>query len=291
MTVSTYFSDKERAPKPRTKEDIPDALWAGIVGLVASELGKNSFAVDFPYECPDGGAVVGTDEHHLLLLLKGEIPDIQWPLQQEPQPDRLAILDFVQFCFRHIGEAGQLGYHSFFNHHHLGFDRQVGQDRFREAVNRLFARNGVAYELTDSGDIVRLGSPVFQPALGAAFSTGDTTLDSLLEDARRKFTDPNPCVRREALEKLWDAWERIKTLDTGKDKKETTKKILDKAASETNFRDLIEAEAKELTRIGNDFRIRHSETSKVEISESNHVDYLFYRMFSLINLLLQVRQL
>lgn len=291
MTVSTYFSDKERAPKPRTKEDIPDALWAGIMGLVASEIGKNSFAIDFPYECPDGGAVAGTDEHHLPLLLKGEIPDIQWPLQQEPKPDGLAILDFVQFCFRHIGEAKQLDYHSFFKHYHLRFDRQAGQDRFREAVNRLFARNGVAYDLTASGDIVRLGSPVFQPAISAAFSTGDKTLDSLLEDARRKFTDPDHRVRQEALEKLWDAWERIKTLEPGENKKETTKKILDKAASEATFRNLIETEAKELTRIGNDFRIRHSEASKVEIRESNHVDYLFYRMFSLINLLLQVRQL
>lgn len=289
--MSTYFSDKERAPKPRTKEDIPDELWAGIVGLVASELGKHSFAVDFPYECQDGGAVAGTDEHPLSLLLKGEIPDIQWPLQIEPQPERLAILDFLQFCFRHIGEAEQLHYHGFFKHHHLGFDRQTGQDRFREAVNRLFARNGVAYELTDTGDIVRLGSPVFQQALGVVFLTQDTTLDSLLEDARRKFTNPDPHVRREALEKLWDAWERIKTLEPGKDKKESTKKMLDKAASEMNFRDLLEIEAKELTRIGNDFRIRHSETTKEEIGESSQVDYLFYRMYSLINLLLQARQL
>lgn len=288
MTASTYFSDKERAPKSRTKEDIPDALWVGIVGLVASELGKNSFAVDFPYECRDGGAVAGTDEHNLSLLLKGEIADIQWPLQQEPQPDRLAILDFVQFCFRHIGDARQLDYHGHLRHHHLSFDRQSGQARFREAVNRLFARNGVAYELADSGDIVRLGSPFFQPALDIAFSTGDATLDSLLEDARRKFTDPDPRVRKEALEKLWDAWERIKTLEPGRDKKEQTTKILDKVASEPKFRDLIETEAKELTRIGNDFRIRHSETRQVEIRESNHVDYLFYRMFSLINLLLQV---
>lgn len=147
------------------------------------------------------------------------------------------------------------------------------------------------FELVVSGDIIRLGSPIFQPILNdVLFSTGDATLDSLLEDARRKFTNPDPKIRREGLEKLWDVWERVKTLEPGKDKRETTKKILDKAAAEPTFRKLLESEAKELTDIGNNFRIRHSETNKVEIDESEQVDYLFYRMFSLINLLLLVRQ-
>ena len=73
------------------------------------------------------------------------------------------------------------------------------------------------------------------------------------------------------------------------DKKDSTAKLLDKAATEHTFRQLLESEAKELTRIGNDFRIRHSETNRIEIDQSAHVDYLFYRMFSLINLLLSTR--
>ena len=288
--AENYFSDLERGAKPRTKEEIPDELWGGIVGLIGSELSKQSFAIDFPEECPDRGAVFDTDQHQLSLLLKGEIPDIEWPPYSETKPDKLVVLDLIQFCFRHIGEAKQGHYHSYFKHHHLTFDRQAGQDRFRDVVNLLFSRNGVVFELTTSGGIVRLGSPIFQHALETVmFSTGDATLDSLLEDARRKFTNPDAKIRREGLEKLWDAWERVKTIEPAKDKKESTKKILDRAAVEPIFRELLESEAKELTHIGNNFRIRHSETSKIEISESMLIDYLFYRMFAIINLLLSVR--
>jgi hypothetical protein len=149
------------------------------------------------------------------------------------------VLDLIQFCFRHIGEPRQGHYHSFFKHHHLTFDRQPGRDRFRDDVNLLFSRNGVVFELTTSGDIIQLGSPVFQQAIETSlFSTGDATLDSLLEDARRKFTNPAPKIRREGLEKLWAAWERVKTIEPAKDKKEATKKILDRAALEPTFRDL-----------------------------------------------------
>ena len=288
--MGNYFSNSERGAKPRTKEDIPDELWGGIVGIIGSEISKQSFAIDFPEECYDGGAVSGTDQQQLSLLLKGEIPEAEWPPKSESKPDKLIVLDLIQFCFRHIGEARQGHYHSFFKHYHLSFDRQAGQDRFKEAINILFSRNGIVFELTNTGDIVRLGSPIFQEALERiVFATGDTTLDSLLEDARRKFTSPDQKIRREGLEKLWDAWERVKTIEPGQDKKESTKKILDRAATEPHFRALLEADAIELTRIGNEFRIRHSETNKTEIGESENVDYLFYRMFAMINLLLSAR--
>lgn len=288
--ATSYFSDSESGMKARTEEEISDDLWGSLVGLIQSELGKQSFAYSFPVNCEESGEVYDTDQCQLSLLLKGQIQEINWPLDPSVKPDKLAVLDLIQFCFQHIYEAEKFHYHAFLKHHHLSFDRQAGQDRFRDSVNLLFARNGSIFNLTDMGSIVRLGSPVFHKSLEAAISsTGDATLDCLLDDARSKFTNPDPKIRREGLEKLWDAWERIKTLEPGKGKKDSTKKILDHAASEPNFRAFIESEATELTRIGNDFRIRHSETSKYEIYEHYQVDYLFYRMFSLINLLLTVK--
>ncbi len=288
--VGNYYSDSERGIKPRIKEDIPDELWQGLIGLIGSELNKQSFAIDFPELCPDGSEIYNTNQNLLSLRLMGEISEIEWPLRLETKPDKFAILDLIQFCYEHIGEAEQFDNHSYYKHHHLKFNRQVGRDRFKNSVNLLFSRIGVGYELTSSGDIIRLVNPVFQKSFETAiFSTGDKTLDSLLEDARKKFLNPDPKIRREGLEKLWDAWERLKTIEPGKDKKDSTKKILDFAATEPKFRGLIESEAKELTRIGNDFRIRHSEVDKIDINESNHVDYLFYRMFSLINILLSVK--
>lgn len=71
------------------------------------------------------------------------------------------------------------------------------------------------------------------------------------------------------------------------DKKTSAKALLDKAATEPTFRETLEDEARELTRIGNDFTIRHSETDKVPLELSEHVDYLFHRLFALIRLLLR----
>ena len=88
---------------------------------------------------------------------------------------------------------------------------------------------------------------------------------------------------------MWDAWERIKTIEPGRDKKESAKKILDMAATEPKFRGLLEMDAQELTDIGNEFRIRHSETNKTEIQEVEQVDYLFHRMFAIVMLLLSKR--
>jgi hypothetical protein len=63
--------------------------------------------------------------------------------------------------------------------------------------------------------------------------------------------------------------------------------LLKKAAAEPNFCKTLHNEALELTRIGNDFTIRHSETYKVPLELSEHVDYLFHRLFALIRLLLR----
>jgi chemotaxis regulatin CheY-phosphate phosphatase CheZ len=108
-----------------------------------------------------------------------------------------------------------------------------------------------------------------------------------LEVARKKFLNHALDVRRESLEKLWDAWERLKTVEAGKDKKASAAALLDKAAAEPHFRNKLEHEAKELTEIGNTFMIRHTETDKVPIVDSAHVDYLFHRMFSITRLLLK----
>jgi hypothetical protein len=50
---------------------------------------------------------------------------------------------------------------------------------------------------------------------------------------------------------------------------------------------LLEDEATALTQIGNRYMIRHTETDKIPVTESAHVDYLFQRMFAMLMLLLK----
>ena len=62
------------------------------------------------------------------------------------------------------------------------------------------------------------------------------TLDRLLEVSRGKFLNRSMDVRRESLEQLWDAWERLKTLEPGRDKRENSRLLLDKVTSEPALR-------------------------------------------------------
>lgn len=158
---------------------------------------------------------------------------------------------------------------------------------FMSDINRVFERHGMAYDLTH-GEVSRMAPSGLHEALAETlFKTGDAELDRLLETAREKFLNKGLVVRQEGLEKLWDAWERLKTVEPGKDKLAQVNAIIDKASPESNFRKQIDDEARVLTKIGNDFMIRHTETSRIPITESAHVDYLFHRMFSLIRLLLR----
>ena len=151
--------------------------------------------------------------------------------------------------------------------------------KFVGSVNRVFERDKITYELNNDGQIVRIGAPVLSDMIqSAAFATGDAELDGLLETARDKFISRDPAVRREGLEKLWDAWERLKTVESGRDKKESVTALLDRVA-DGPMRERLECEARELTDIGNDFMIRHSEVDRHPLDDDRHVDYLFHRMF------------
>ncbi|WP_052877868.1 hypothetical protein [Thermoanaerobacter wiegelii] len=89
-----------------------------------------------------------------------------------------------------------------------------------------------------------------------------------------------------ALEKIWDAFERLKTFYTD-DKKESVTKLIKKVAGKTaKFDALLEEEFKILTRICNEYQIRHFEIDKIQIESLQQIDYLFYRMIALINLCL-----
>ena len=75
---------------------------------------------------------------------------------------------------------------------------------------------------------------------------------------------------------------------TSLDKKSSVTKIVDDMSnSHTSFVDLFNDEFKALTGIGNNYRIRHHETDKIDITDIKHYDYFFNRCLSLIALAIQ----
>lgn len=262
MPIS-YFSEREQGPKPRVNERITEPAWGGIVAAIITRIEDNSFGYRFPLQCSDGRGVSGCNRQLFALAIKSEVPDILWPLNHDEVPSTLAILEFMEFCHRVVAKAIEGDYHSFFGHSHLSFEREAGQLIFRQDINPIFARNGLVYEIMANGEIVRLAPTVLRESLVTAMLvTGDSELDTLLETARARYVDPDLNSRRESLEKLWDAWERLKTLEPRRDKKESVNNLLNRAATEPTFRATLETEAQELTRIGNTFRIRHRKQVK-----------------------------
>jgi len=113
-------------------------------------------------------------------------------------------------------------------------------------------------------------------------------LKDLINHATTLYSSSNVSDKQIAVEKLWDAFERLKTYHSDLDKKESAEKIV-RAISNKNdaCKELFDDEFKKLTSIGNQFRIRHHEIGKIGITDNNYYDYFFQRCFALINLALK----
>ena len=302
-----YFSEREMGEPRREESDIGYNVWRGVLEIIRGRVSDGSFGARYPEMCEDGPFVCGTYVPRFEDAMLAEIPNLAMHVELEPsiyrepvlgqlgepgvQPSTMDILDMVDGCWRNVSKANAAEYHRFSRHWHLDFDESAGKDEFRDDIERIFRRNRIAYELTEGGRIERTTPGILGDlSTEMDFDTGDTELDRLLNTASVKFRAPDQIMRREALESLWDAWERIKTLDSS-DKKAGIAKLLDSAAGENSpkFRDALEREATELTKVGNEHRIRHSETHQEMLASNEHVDYLFYRMLSLIRLVMRSR--
>jgi len=299
-----YFSDKEKGPVPRTNNDVSTTVWAGLVSYIKVLVSKGYFGKDFPEECPDHQGCIGTDEHNFKAALQAEIPKIEWPLETEVVkeslnpyesrarvpfvPDYLDVMDLLQFCYKHAALPVQGNYHSYFSHYHIqDFNSDAGRNEFRAKINIIFARNGLAYELQESGGITRLLSPDLVQMISSVNIPPETELRDMLVRANTKIVNVDVQVRYDAVKELWDFWERLKSFNYPSDKKKSVKQLLDAAADTPEFRSVLEVEAKCLTDIGNSYFIRHTEMAQVKIHESDHIEYLYQRMFSLIHLLMK----
>ena len=300
-----YHSEREGHVLPRVSEQLSDAVRDGIGALIRIRIADGSFGLSFPEACPDTEikAIIGTDKDSFRDLMRSLIPSLgNWPWatntglgSRHETPSDLKVFDAIEFCWKRIALPIEELRHDYYGHFHLRFDQHSGREDFRRDVEDILRRNGVAYQLTKGGRIERLLPPEFDMAASRSkFLTGDDELNRLLTTARTKFLAPDLEKRREALEALWDAWERIKTIRwPGADKQAQARAMLDATAGSDapKFREALESEAKELTCIGNRLRIRHSETNQEKLGASEHVDYVFQRMFSLLWMILRTQKM
>ena len=259
----------------------------------------------YPDECPDGCGCCGMDTQKFSDALEYEIPTLfrrngritepttQWSFssqeEKEDEFDQYALFDFIELIAQNARDVSKKIYHSFYRHYDYIYAKSnICVIDFRKEINKIFEITGLLYRLTDDNEILRLEdmailSEDIEKAVKAIKEPG---LRELLAEAIAKHESPYPQDQKDAVEKIWDAFERIKTM-YGANKKSSAETLITNIASgNEEIRIIIEEEFNHLTHIGNDFRIRHHETSKYEINDITHYDYLFNRCLSLLSLAL-----
>lgn len=286
MSTPSFYSDRTNGPVARVHESVPHATSLGLEALVKRRIDGNYLAEEFPSWCGDGNGIAGTDFAAIQPDIQALIPEATWPLWENFHSDE-TLFDVLEYVGQRASKPSNGAYHSFMRHYELDFDKKAGRAQFRQEVNAILSRGGTVYEMSGAMQIQRVGSPEVQAALRTLRpATGDTTLDALLETARTMYLSRSAADRATAIEKLWDGFSRLKSLEVPGEKKvrQSVEALLANIADEP-FREFINAEMKTLTDFGNQFQIRHHEVGQTPIP-TDAQDYIVARMVNLIVLLL-----
>lgn len=262
----------------------------------------------YPERCPDGQGCCGVDWEKLNYRLRYEIPDLyrdlsgfvavpskRWSVFDEGERsdayNQNALFDFIEFVAKNCRDVSITGHHDYFEHDHMRLLESDGVWlEFQAEINDILAMTGLLYRLADNKQVERIVentplTPSIEQLVSAIKEQGAARL---LQEAIALHRGPSPTAARDAAEKIWDAFERLKSYYSSLDKKRSVEKVVRDTASGTpELEKLLTDEYHALTKIGNDFRIRHHETNKIDIADSRHYDYFFNRCLSLIALSIQ----
>lgn len=153
--------------------------------------------------------------------------------------------------------------------------------QFENEINAIFKLNNINVELRN-GEIHSTSNK----AIGLDDSTNinEAGLEELIRIAEDLYNKGNYSY---AVEKLWDAFERIKTYYYPiLDKKKSAEKIInDISYGNEHIKKMFDNEFKVLTDTGNLYRIRHHEINKIDISKELHYKYFYKRCLALISVI------
>lgn len=239
------------------------------------------------------------DNKHFLTSLKIFIPELYRGENGEiitPNEDKkynqYALLDYIEYIAKNIQDIEKKWNNEIYKNYEIITSYKSSNifKNFKLEINEIFEKTGLLYKLTDKKIIERvpLNMPFNLNMENICKSAPEIGVRKLLEDAIALYKTPDPKTRQDSIEKLWDTLERLKTYYKELDKKSSINNLLKVISNNNNhFLELFDNEFKALTNIGNNYRIRHHETNKIEITDMRYYDYLFNRCISLIALSIQ----
>ena len=297
--MDALFTDRHNMRKTRVQtERITKEMYALLVGVCNRYI--MNLAGMFPEYCYDNAEqICGVDRNNLRNYLLFRVPGLLFDYQgnviapTEEDYNQFALLDYIEFLALSITDYQVQDYHSFFQHQHIKvLETHNVFDAYRKDVNEAFTLTGLLYVLNDQKQVERITDTDAQIAVNQSLINGvqEPGLRQLIDDAIRLYKNPRPEIYHTAVEKIWDALERVKTvgMERGLDKKASIIELIDRMSSgEKEYMDLFDSEFRALTDIGNHFRIRHHEMDKIDISDEQYYGYFFNRCFSLVCLALK----
>lgn len=301
----SYYTQRHGLRQPVEKTyDITYEMYAMLFDCCEKYF--ENIACKYPEECPDGNGCCGISYSKFNNALTFEIPTlfkdgrgcIAKPQRatgyydgDDDQYDQYALLDLIELIANEAYDIKTRNWHSYYRHDDIGFSNTVNvRNEFRSDINDIFSKTGLLYELKSNGMVERIveNTPLSSEIERSISSITEKGTRELLQEAILDYKMPHPSARRDAVEKIWDALERLKTYYTSLDKKASAQKIVGNMANgNNNYEQLFNDEFMALTKIGNTYRIRHHETDKIDITDSRYYDYFFNRCLSLIALAIQ----
>ncbi|UJF16747.1 hypothetical protein LZ578_12230 (plasmid) [Jeotgalibaca sp. MA1X17-3] len=172
----------------------------------------------------------------------------------------------------HVKESGKSAYHG------SEFDYRPELEQLIEAILAYMIVNPV--EQQSNEEINNEGSELLNQSLPRSI---DEIINEKIEESKIYIRSKESKQKQIALEKIWDTFERLKTI-YGKDKKKSINKLIDIVSKKSPVtKELLSKEFDELTKIGNAYHIRHFEIGKEPIHSDEFREYLYFRVLSLIS--------
>ena len=220
-----YYTARHGMRRPVAKTyDISIEKYALL--LHCCEKYYNNLAWKYPAQCPDGQGCCGIDHEQFRLDLRYEIPTLYrddadciavpatrhnvFDGDSQDEYDQYALLDLIEFFAENVRDVVVGGFHSYWGHHHLTCQNSRNVcAQFRDEINDIFRKTGLLYELNTDLQVERIveNSPLTPAVESAIAAVGEAETRELLQEAIMLHRSPYPADIRDAVEKLWDAYE------------------------------------------------------------------------------------
>lgn len=154
--------------------------------------------------------------------------------------------------------------------------------QFENDINTIFKLNNINVEIRNE-QIHFINNKTI--GVDDSININEVGLEELIRIAEDLYNKGNYSY---AVEKIWDAFERMKTYHFTLDKKKSAEKIInDISYGNEDIWKIFNDEFKILTDIGNLYRIRHHEIKQINISNELHYKYFYKRCLALISVILE----